>query len=265
MKYLAPFLAAALLAGQAHAHVSAQGEHEVHVTPKRTWFQRWFHRHGDAPQWDGVHPDLRLTLEAIQEVMREEGFDLRLMEGFRSDARQAALLATGGGVTQVGAGRSCHNHGFAVDMVIHVRNRPSWDLTHSHVRDGYARLGELATSAGLRWGGAWTDFQDMPHVEMRDECLLAMRSLRRGETSPQWVDLPAPVEVWPGVHLAMSTISCVGVTCSANWGFPNAQAYLATGLPRPRNAWSGLANGTACSAGPRGGAVASLPGWLTPT
>lgn len=220
MKYLAPFFAAVLLAGQAHAHTPPHGEHEAHAAPKRSWIHRWFHRHGDAPQWDGVHPDLRLKLEAIQGVMREEGFDLRLMEGFRSDARQAALLATGDGVTQVGAGRSCHNHGFAVDMVIHVRNRPSWDLTHSHVRDGYARFGALATAAGLRWGGAWIDFQDMPHVEMRDECLVAMRSLRRGETMQRWVDLPAPIKVWPGGQawaLSPSSSACETLHCWKRW------------------------------------------------
>lgn len=265
MKPLAFILAGLLLVGPSHAQVSAPIEREAHASPKRPWFHRWFHRHRDAPKWDGVHPELRLKLETIQALMREEGYDLRLMEGFRSDARQAQLLASGSGVTQVGAGRSCHNHGFAADMVIFVRNRPSWDLTHSHVRDGYARFGELATSAGLRWGGAWTHFQDMPHVEMRDECLLAMRSLRRGETRPQWVDLPTPVEVWPGGRLAMSTLGCVGVTCLANWRFSDAQANLPTGSPWPRNTWSGLANGAACSAGPRGGTAASLPGWLTPT
>lgn len=226
MKTIICIIAAILLAAPVHAHDKVAGEHEAHATPKRAWFHRWFHRHRDAPQWDGVNPELRHRLEAIQGVMRDEGFDLRLMEGFRSDARQAQLLASGHGVTQVGPGRSCHNHGFAADMVVFVRNRPSWDLTNPHVREGYARFGALATEAGLRWGGAWVDFQDMPHVEMRDECLLAMRSLRQGETKPAWVDLPTPFEVWPGVSWAMSTTrpGCTGLGCFSGWAFPDPEA-----------------------------------------
>jgi len=223
MKPPAFLLAALLLAGPVHAHVPDGSD--ARATPQRPWFHRWFHRHRDAPQWDGVHPELRLRLETIQALMREEGFDVRLMEGFRSDARQAKLMANGAGVTQVGAGRSCHNHGFAADMVIFVRGRPSWDLTHSHVRDGYVRFGALATAAGLRWGGAWSDFQDMPHVELRDECLLAMRSLQRGETRRQWVDLPSPVEVWPGVSWAMSAAvpGCQSLGCFTDWDVPSLE------------------------------------------
>jgi len=235
MKPPAFLLAALLLAGPIHAHVPDGSD--ARATPQRPWFHRWFHRHRDAPQWDGVHPELRLKLETIQALMREEGFDLRLMEGFRSDARQARLMASGSGVTQVGAGRSCHNHGFAADMVIFVRGRPSWDLNHSHVRDGYVRFGALATAAGLRWGGAWADFQDMPHVELRDECLLAMRSLRRGETRPQWSDLPSPIEVWPGVSWAISTTvpGCLGLGCLTGGEFPSFEV-VGVGSPAATHA-----------------------------
>ena len=42
----------------AHAHVPADSIADVHGK-KPGLFKRLFHRHKDAPQWDGVHPDLR--------------------------------------------------------------------------------------------------------------------------------------------------------------------------------------------------------------
>lgn len=157
-----------------HAHAPATDSVEVHGK-KPGFFKRLFHRHKDAPQWDGVQPELRSALERIALQMKDEGYDLRLMEGYRSKQRQAELLASQKGVTQVGRGSSCHNHGWAADMVIYKRGRPSWDLKDEQVRQGYQRFGELAQQAGLRWGGAWKSFKDMPHVEMRSECLVAIR------------------------------------------------------------------------------------------
>lgn len=203
----------------AHAHVPADSIADVHGK-KPGLFKRLFHRHKDAPQWDGVHPDLRAKLERIQLQMKEEGYDLRLAEGYRSEQRQAELLASQKGVTQVGPGRSCHNHGFAADMVIHKRGRPSWNLKNDHVRQGYERYGELAQAAGLRWGGAWTDFKDMPHVEMRAPCLVAIRSYRAVQEVRVAAVVPEPLPpLWPGLDpLAITPAEeCVGFVCRRPW------------------------------------------------
>ena len=66
-----------------HAHAPAADSAEVHGK-KPGFFKRLFHRHKDAPQWDGVQPELRSTLERIGLQMKGEGYDLRLMEGYRS-------------------------------------------------------------------------------------------------------------------------------------------------------------------------------------
>lgn len=206
-------MAAVVMPGQAHSPDASIAN--VHgKTPG--FFKRLFHRHKDAPQWDGVHPDLRAKLERIQLQMREEGYDLRLAEGYRSEERQAELLAGQQGVTQVGPGRSCHNHGYAVDMVIYKRGRPSWNLKNDHVRQGYERYGELAQASGLRWGGAWTDFKDMPHVEMRAPCLMAIRSYRAAQDVRVADVLPEPLPpLWPGMEpLAITPAeACVGFEC----------------------------------------------------
>lgn len=205
-----------------HAHAPAADSAEVHGK-KPGFFKRLFHRHKDAPQWDGVQPELRSTLERIALQMKGEGYDLRLMEGYRSEQRQAALLASQTGVTQVGPGSSCHNHGWAADMVIYKRGRPSWDLRDEQVRQGYQRFGELAQQAGLRWGGAWKSFQDMPHVEMRSECLVAIRSYRAGQPMLVAEVVPEPVvplaPMWPGLMpLAITPATpCEGWMCARRW------------------------------------------------
>ena len=198
-----------------HAHVPSDSIDDVH-DKKPGLFKRLFHRHKDAPQWDGVHPDLRAKLERIQLQMRGEGYDLRLAEGYRSEERQAELLASQKGVTQVGPGRSCHNHGFAADMVIYKGGRPSWNLKNDHVRQGYERYGELAQASGLRWGGAWTDFKDMPHVELRAPCLMAIRSYRAGQEVRVATVVPEPLPpLWPGLDpLAITPVeACEGFVC----------------------------------------------------
>ncbi len=53
---------------------------------------------------------------------------MRPVEGYRSPERQA-LLASGSGVTSVGAFSSCHNFGLALDAAVFVNGEPSWNLT----------------------------------------------------------------------------------------------------------------------------------------
>jgi len=69
---------------------------------------------------------------------------------------------------------SNHASGRAVDFVLDVEHpyweefgsRPSgpWDTKTSGIMDVWKRLGELASEAGLIWGGRWSK-PDYPHVE----------------------------------------------------------------------------------------------------
>lgn len=146
---------------------------------------RFFHP-AQERVWKGVHPDLREKIEAIQEVMTDEGFDLRPVEGYRSPERQTALLASASGVTSVGAWSSCHNYGLAMDAAVYVDGKPSWDLSDPHVIAGYQRFGELAEILGLNWGGRWTSPKDYPHVEMKAECGQSKWAKRHGQPLPKF-------------------------------------------------------------------------------
>lgn len=94
------------------------------------------------------------------------------------------------------------------------------------MRQGYQRYGELAQQAGLRWGGAWKDLQDMPHVEMRNECLVAIRGGSAPRQSMQVLiakaesvsEAPkAPRLAW-GVDSELEPDwACESVLCAVSW------------------------------------------------
>ena len=163
------------------ADIAGPEEFHAHdVAPsKRSLISRLFNRRTPKSAWAGMDPLLKAKLESIYAQLKREGFDVRLVEGHRSEARQAELLADGQGATQVGPGRSCHNYGLAADSAVFKHGRATWDLNDEWVRRGYERYGELATQAGLRWGGHWATFKDLPHVELRDDCRVAIRERRR--------------------------------------------------------------------------------------
>lgn len=166
--------------------ISFQAKTPRSTKKSRGRIYRFFHP-GQERIWKGVHPDLREKIEAIQEVMRDEGFDLRPVEGYRSPERQTALLASASGVTSVGAWSSCHNYGLALDAAVYVGGKPSWNLSDPHVIAGYERFGELAEILGLNWGGRWTSPKDYPHVEMRAQCGQSKWAKRHGQILPKFI------------------------------------------------------------------------------
>lgn len=124
-----------------------------------------------------LDPTLRQRMDAIYDELRTVyGYEFIPTEGFRSPERQDALLASGTGVTTVGAMRSCHQYGLALDSVFMVNGTPSWDMSDDRTRQAYFKLGELATRDGLQWGGLWTNPADYAHIELNSECWAAKRS-----------------------------------------------------------------------------------------
>lgn len=125
---------------------------------------------------DYVDPSLLASLNQVYAQMRAQGYTVMPVETFRSPQRQAQLLALGGGITTVGAMRSCHQYGLAVDSVVFRDGAPQYDLDDAWVMRGYQLFGELVMARGLEWGGSWTNPRDYGHVEKRVECQAAVRS-----------------------------------------------------------------------------------------
>ena len=100
-------------------------------------------------------------------MMREQhGYEMTILEGYRSPGRQDALSKLGPNVTNTKAWQSYHQYGLAADCAfvlngkIVVSEKDRWAIK------GYALYGKVAESVGLHWGGRWT-MMDFGHIEWR--------------------------------------------------------------------------------------------------
>ena len=117
--------------------------------------------------WGLLHPDFSQRLLLAFKIMKERhGYDMALLEGYRSPARQDQLAQAGGHVTNARAFQSWHQYGLAADCAflregkLVISERDPWAMR------GYQLYGEVAESLGLTWGGRWT-MMDFGHIELR--------------------------------------------------------------------------------------------------
>jgi len=111
-------------------------------------------------------------LLVVFKLMKERhGYDMVLIEGYRSPERQARLAEQGSHVTQAGANMSYHQYGLAADSAFYrdgkvvISERDPWAMR------GYQLYGEIAEQVGLTWGGRWK-MLDYGHVELRRKGVL---------------------------------------------------------------------------------------------
>lgn len=119
-------------------------------------------------KWENLDAEFTQALLAVYVVMKERhGYEMVLVEGYRSPARQNQLAARGRHVTRATAGRSWHQYGLAADSAfmrdgrLVISERDPWAMR------GYQLYGEVAKEAGLVWGGDWRSIKDLMHVELR--------------------------------------------------------------------------------------------------
>lgn len=122
--------------------------------------------------WNKMNSEFVQRLLTVYKIMKDEhGYDMVLLEGYRSPARQARLLSKGAHVTKAGAYRSYHQFGLAADSAfirngkIVISERDPWAMR------GYKLYGKVAKSVGLVWGGDWR-MKDLGHVELRKKNIL---------------------------------------------------------------------------------------------
>lgn len=118
-------------------------------------------------RWDALDADFRQRLLLAYRLMREEhGYEMALIEGYRSPERQNLLASLGAHVTNAAAWQSYHQHGLAADSAflrngkLVISERDPW------AAKGYELYGEVAQRVGLTWGGRWQN-ADLGHVELR--------------------------------------------------------------------------------------------------
>jgi peptidoglycan L-alanyl-D-glutamate endopeptidase CwlK len=117
--------------------------------------------------WGLLHPDYSQRLLLAFRIMKEKhGYEMALLEGYRSPARQDALARMGSQVTNARAFQSWHQYGLAADCAfwrdgkLVISEKDPWAMR------GYQLYGEVAESLGLTWGGRWT-MMDFGHTELR--------------------------------------------------------------------------------------------------
>jgi peptidoglycan L-alanyl-D-glutamate endopeptidase CwlK len=117
--------------------------------------------------WTLLDPDFNRRLLAVFKIMRERyGYEMALLEGYRSPERQNQLADAGSSVTNARAFQSYHQFGLAADCAflrngkLVISERDPWAML------GYQLYGEVAESLGLKWGGHWT-MMDFGHIELR--------------------------------------------------------------------------------------------------
>ena len=118
-----------------------------------------------------VHPGLSRAVRRIIATLSDEGHTAIITQGARTTEQQQALYAQGrtkpGKIVTNADGvrrKSLHQrqgdgYAHAVDVAWIDEARVTWD-------GPWDRFGALAQQEGLVWGGAWTSFRDMPHVEL---------------------------------------------------------------------------------------------------
>ncbi len=103
----------------------------------------------------------------------EAGINVKVICGTRTYKEQDALYAQGRStpgpkVTNAPAGYSWHNFGVGWDfLVFDSTGQPQWESPLME------KCGRIAESLGLEWGGHWTNFQDIPHIQIKTGCTLA--------------------------------------------------------------------------------------------
>jgi peptidoglycan L-alanyl-D-glutamate endopeptidase CwlK len=123
-----------------------------------------------------VHPVLSKRIYLLEPILLQKGIHFEVVQGLRSFAEQDALFAKGRTtpgpiVTRARGGQSNHNFGLAVDFCIVTNGQLNWNAP----RALWFSVGMEGEKLGLDWGGDWTKFVDMPHLQLRgmevDECL----------------------------------------------------------------------------------------------
>jgi peptidoglycan L-alanyl-D-glutamate endopeptidase CwlK len=117
--------------------------------------------------WTLLNADFSQRLLMAFKIMKEKhGYEMALLEGYRSPARQNLLASMGSNVTNAGAFQSWHQYGLAADCAflrdgkLVISEKDPWAMR------GYKLYGEIAESLGLTWGGRWT-MMDFGHTELR--------------------------------------------------------------------------------------------------
>lgn len=122
---------------------------------------------GANRDWSRLDAQFRQRLLVVYKLMREKyGYNMVLIEGYRSPQRQRMLARKEPGVTNAGAFESYHQYGLAADSAFLRNGELVISAENKWAMRGYRLYGGFAEAVGLTWGGDW-QLHDYGHVELR--------------------------------------------------------------------------------------------------
>ncbi len=166
---------------------NGDGNGAGNVVPAESWMLQTADR-----KWSRMNPRYVQRLLLVFKLMKQRyGYDMVLLEGYRSPERQNKLAGMGVNVTHATGFRSYHQFGLAGDVAflrdgkVVITEKDPWAM------QGYQYYGEVAESVGLTWGGRWK-MMDFGHTEFRMHGVLGNAELAQKLTS-ETADLGAPI------------------------------------------------------------------------
>ena len=134
---------------------------------------------GDSAHWpqgkklQSLNPYFRIKVNGVVKALKERGFQPKIFYGWRSVARQKELVKIGRSKVKF----SLHNaqkpdgtpNAYAVDV---IDIRWGWK-SDAEVNGFWDALGQEAKKRDLVWGGDWTTFKDLAHIQGRKNSELA--------------------------------------------------------------------------------------------
>ncbi len=143
-------------------------------------------------KWDKMNPRYVQRLLLVFKLMKERyGYDLVLLEGYRSPERQNRLAGMGANVTHATGYRSYHQFGLAGDVAFMRNGKVVITEKDPWAMQGYQHYGEVAESVGLTWGGRWK-MMDLGHTEFRMRGVLGKADIAQKLTLES-IDPNAPI------------------------------------------------------------------------
>ena len=117
-----------------------------------------------ARSLDSLQPAVADLAKKLIAKAKEQGIEVIIIRTYVSPAEQEELYARGRttpGPIVTNLRSSAHTRGLAFDIMPYKDGKVLFDDNPT-----YEKLGAIARSLGLTWGGDWKGFKDYPHFEL---------------------------------------------------------------------------------------------------
>jgi len=124
-----------------------------------------------------LHPAIRDKVKKIRDQLHKEKIPFEVFEAFRTPERQANLQARRPKVTWVGPWGSIHQYGLAVDFVLKINGKWSWDDKGAEAKY-WDRMHELAKENGMTpLFNSKGQLIEKPHIQLEG---VSAREMKKG-------------------------------------------------------------------------------------